>query len=231
MMNKIKLIMLFLHEYRLEDSEAAVKKFVRECTVQTILALILLIVVVFLGDLGFYTSVMICLLPAAIPYVLIKRLDSRIERIKLRLLLELPVFVNKLLLLLQAGQTLQSAMLRCADGYSEQDSHPFAKQMALVRTQLRHGFPFAQVVEDLARRCGTQEVTFFSSAVLMNYKRGGDELAASLRSLSRDLWEKRKTVVKTLGEEASAKMIFPLIVVFITVMVTVGAPALMQLNE
>ncbi|WMT39944.1 hypothetical protein RE628_21745 [Paenibacillus sp. D2_2] len=38
---------------------------------------------------------------------------------------------------------------------------------------------------------------------------------------------RRKAVSKTLGEQASAKLVFPMLLLFLIIVVMVGAPALM----
>jgi len=231
MLDKVRLKLLYLHEFREEAGEAALRRFRKACLLQTLLLLLAAAVLIITsGGIGIGSTIAVLATPLLWPVLLVRRLDARIAESKLQLLVELPVFVNKLLLYLQSGQTLHNALLRCADSYTDDDPHPLARQLALVKYQLRHSAPFAQAIEGLARRCALQEMTFFTSAILMNYRRGGDELVSALRLLSRDLWEKRKAAVKTLGEQASSKMVFPLVLIFAAIMAAVGAPAMMQMN-
>jgi tight adherence protein C len=64
----------------------------------------------------------------------------------------------------------------------------------------------------------------------MNYRRGGELFVMSLRSLNRDLWEKRKAMTRILGEEASSKLIFPMLLILLAVMIIVAAPAVMLMD-
>lgn len=230
LMDKLRLRMLLLHEFRHQESDKALKAFLRSCGLQSFIILLLVGMVVLLGDLPLWLSLFMVFVPILYVFLLVKRLDQQIARMKLSYLLELPLFVNKLLLLLQSGIPLHAAFLRTASSYSDQDQHPLARQMNITLKQLQNHYPFAQVLEELSRRCAAQEITYFTTSLLMNYRRGGEELTASLRTLSRELWDRRKNAVKTLGEEASAKMVFPLMLIFIAVMLAVGAPAIMQLN-
>ncbi|MNW00625.1 hypothetical protein D3C71_1961440 [compost metagenome] len=70
----------------------------------------------------------------------------------------------------------------------------------------------------------------FSTNVLMNFKRGGSDFAYSLEELSHTLWERRKAAARTIGEEASAKMVFPMVLLFCTVMLIVAAPAVLSMQ-
>lgn len=234
--NRLRMRMLFLHEYRQEESEAALRAFVRKTAVQTGLVLVLLAMLAVVGEFGPAPSVAIVLLAGLYPLLKIRQLDQTINARKRLILLELPVFVNKLQLMLQAGLTLHAAFLRAAEAeMGDVDDggkrvHPFARQLFIAASQLRNASPLSQVLEQLSRRCSMQEVTFFATALQMNAKRGGDELAAALGLMSRELWEKRKNAVRTLAEEASAKMLFPLMVIFLAVLIAAGAPAILLLN-
>jgi tight adherence protein C len=63
--------------------------------------------------------------------------------------------------------------------------------------------------------------------VLLNYRRGGDDFVVALRELTRNLWEKRKALARTMGEEASSKLVFPMVITFGIVMVIVATPAIL----
>jgi tight adherence protein C len=92
------------------------------------------------------------------------------------------------------------------------------------------GYSFQQAFENFSKRCAVQEVSIFTTTVLLNYRRGGADFVLSLRDLSRMLWEKRKAISRTHGEQASSKLVFPMVVIFLIVIVLVGTPALMMLK-
>ncbi|MOA13367.1 Bacterial type II secretion system protein F domain protein [compost metagenome] len=144
---------------------------------------------------------------------------------KQEITMELPEFLNKLILLVNAGETVQKALIRCVKQNEDADSSLY-HQLRMVAAELENGYSFHQSIEDFSKRCGVQEATVFSTTLLLNYNRGGEEFVTSLREISRDLWEKRKNITKTLGEQASSKMLFPMIFIFLVIMVIVGYPAL-----
>nr|WP_249866162.1 type II secretion system F family protein [Paenibacillus konkukensis] len=102
--------------------------------------------------------------------------------------------------------------------------------MAVAAHEIRMNGSFAKAMEDFNKRCGVQEVSLFTTTLLLNYKRGGDELVMSLKELSVTLWDKRKSLAKTLGEEASSKMVFPMVLIFMVVMIIVAAPAILTMG-
>lgn len=164
-------------------------------------------------------------LAAAIPYVMLQELEKKNQRIKREITMELPEFLNKLILLVNAGETVQKALLRCVKQKNDEDNALY-KQLRVVAAELENGYSFHQSIEEFSKRCGVQEATIFSTTLLLNYNKGGQEFVMSLREISRDLWEKRKNTTKTLGEQASSKMLFPMMFIFLVIMVIVGYPAL-----
>lgn len=162
-----------------------------------------------------------------IPLIQMQELEKKVKKMKQEITMELPEFLNKLILLVNAGETVQKALIRCAKQKRSGDkTNALYDQLAMVAAELENGYSFHQSIEDFSKRCGVQEATIFSTSMLLNYNRGGEEFVASLREISRDLWEKRKSITKTLGEQASSKMLFPMVFVFLVIMVIVGFPAL-----
>ena len=160
-----------------------------------------------------------------IPTFLINQLSMMEKERKQKILLELPEFVNKIILLVNAGETVQQALIRCVE-LKEGDDSPLYKELRDSVNRLTSNEPFAQVMNELSKKCAIQEVAIFTTTILLNYRKGGQDLILSLRELSQSLWEKRKNISKTKGEEASSKLVFPLILIFVAVMIIVGYPAI-----
>ncbi|WP_062354510.1 type II secretion system F family protein [Bacillus kwashiorkori] len=161
-----------------------------------------------------------------IPMMMIRNLTEQERRRKDEIIAELPEYVNKVILLVNAGETIQQAMIRSAFMNKEKQNHPLYKELMEAMNKLQSNHPFHQVLNDLSKRCGIQEVSIFTTTVLLNYRKGGQDLILALRELSGTLWEKRKAISKIKGEEASSKLVFPLILIFISVMIIIGFPAL-----
>ncbi|MCR8631864.1 type II secretion system F family protein [Paenibacillus radicis (ex Xue et al. 2023)] len=171
-----------------------------------------------------------CCLNALLPFIFYKELAVRLQKKKRQMLLELPEVVNLIVLLVNAGETLQKALMRCMERKSDIEASPLLTELAKAAYEIQMNASFTKSMEDFNKRCGVQEVSLFTTTLLLNYKRGGDELVMSLKELSSSLWEKRKSLAKTLGEEASSKMVFPMVVIFMVVMVVVAAPAIMTMG-
>ncbi len=175
----------------------------------------------------FLSIIIICLTPL----IWIRELDNKIKKNRQFIIIELPEFINKLTLLINAGETVQQAIVRCVEQKKHQKDHPLYKELIKVTDDISTGYSFPVALDNLSKRCGMQEVAFFSTTVLMNYRRGGEEFVVALRELSRELWEKRKALTRTLGEETSAKLVFPMMIVFLVLMVIIATPAILLMND
>lgn len=175
------------------------------------------------GDLTLFIAGMVFTI--MIPFVLIQKLSNEEKERKDQILTELPEVVNKIILLVNAGETVQRALVHCVSSTKDKNS-PLYKELRDTVNKLTSNEPFHQVMNDLSKKVGIQEVSIFTTTILLNYRKGGQDLILALRELSQDLWEKRKNISKTKGEEASSKLVFPLILIFIAVMIIVGYPAI-----
>lgn len=165
-----------------------------------------------------------------LPFLLYKELAGQLRKKKRQMLLELPEMLNQIVLLVNAGETVQKALQRCIENKPNIERSPLLTELAIAAHDIRMNTSFNKAMEDFNKRCGLQEISLFTTTLLLNYKRGGDELVVSLKELSSTLWEKRKSLAKTLGEEASSKMVFPMVLIFLVVMVVVAAPAILLMN-
>lgn len=168
-------------------------------------------------------------LSVIVPMALINDLYRKVQRREQALVMELPELLNKIILLVGAGSTVQQAIKLCLER-RQGGEHPLYRELMQMHREWEGGDSFQQSMEGFSRRCGIQEVSAFTTAVLLNYRRGGQDFALALRDLSHALWEKRKAVSKTLGEQASAKLVFPMALLFIVLLILVGAPAFMMMD-
>lgn len=151
-----------------------------------------------------------------------------VERRKQTIILELPEILSKLMLLVGAGETVLQALARCLEG--KDAGQPLYKEWARVVEALRNGESFGTAAERFNRSCAVQEVSIFTTVLLLNYRRGGEHFVLALRELSYTLWDKRKAVARSRGEEASSKLVFPLVGILLVLMVFVAAPAMLLMS-
>jgi len=154
---------------------------------------------------------------------------KKLERRKKAIIAGLPDRMSKLMLLVSAGETVQRAFVRCLDEI-ESMNHPLDKEWAAAVAALNNGQSFSVVLERFNRSCAVQEASLFTTVMLLNYRKGGEHFVLAVRELSYSLWEKRKGLARISGEEASSKLVFPLVGVMFIMMVIVAAPAVLLMS-
>ncbi|RAI86175.1 type II secretion system protein F (GspF) [Paenibacillus pabuli] len=181
------------------------------------------------GDMGLGGMVGGLALGVALPFALYKDLNTKVQRRDQDILMELPELLNRIVLLVGAGETVQRAIVHCVASQGERN-HPLYNELRKMVGDWNNGYSFQQAFEQFSRRCGVQEVTIFTTTVLLNFRRGGGDFVLALRDLSHVLWEKRKAVSRAKGEQASSKLVFPMVLIFFSIVVMIGAPAFMMMN-
>lgn len=156
-------------------------------------------------------------------------LQERIKRRRALIQIDFPDFINKLALLINAGMTVPKAWEKIV--LDNKKERPLYEELQMAIKDIGAGKPENKAYEDFAKRCRTPEITKFVTVVLQNVKKGTGDLVSILRVQSNECWELRKSAAKRLGEEASTKMLFPMMIVFIAILIIVAAPAILAMKE
>jgi len=158
-----------------------------------------------------------------------KGLFSRAEKRKLSIKIDFPDFVNKLVLLINAGMTISRAWEKIASDTSKKS--PLYIELKHTLQEIKGGKPEHSAYEEFAKRCRIPEITRFVSVVLQNIKKGNSEIVPVLRVFAMECWEMRKSTARRYGEEASTKMLLPLMLMFLAILLIVGTPAVLALRS
>lgn len=216
-----------------KEADGFVRTFVADLILKVLLVNLLLSAVGAAADEQLFMLAAGAVLSAAIVLLAFARIKRAMVRRKQLILLELPEVLNKVTLLVNAGETVSGALSKCVEQAEQNEakrSHPLIRELACAVNRIKNNDPLQTVLEDLGKRCGVPEASLFTTTLLLNYRRGGEHFVLTMRGLSLELWEKRKTVVRELAEEASAKLVFPMVLVFLVVTAVVAAPAIMTFN-
>jgi tight adherence protein C len=176
---------------------------------------------------GATLSVLALLLAAGMPFFVDNSLNDAIKKRRLEIRMEFPEFVNKLTLLVNAGMTISHAWKKIVDD-NKKDTALY-REMGHAMAEISAGKPEAVAYEELARRCNIKEVTKVVSIIIINLKRGGTEVVMSLKQQGDECWEMRKAAARQLGEEASTKILFPLMIMFMGIIIIVATPAVLAI--
>jgi len=161
-------------------------------------------------------------------YITDKQLDKQIKERKQKMQIEFPEFLNKLVLLVDAGLSVQVALRKIIR--DNKKINPLYTELGYTLNDINSGKSEAEAFELFARRCCIHEITAFTAALLQNIKKGNREFVPILRVQAVSCWENRKNIARKLGEEASTKLVFPMIITFIAILIMAVTPALFQIN-
>ena len=158
-------------------------------------------------------------------------LHARLEQQRKQMKREYPDIVHKLALYLGAGMTVQGAFQKIALDYEQYKaaggirSSPVCEQMLHTWRELKSGVSESVAYERFGRRTGLQEYIRLSTLMAQNLKKGSSSLLERLREEADKALAERLQSGKRLGEEASTKLLVPMVMMLAVVMIMVILPA------
>lgn len=160
-----------------------------------------------------------------------KDLHTELEQQRKCMKREYPDIVHKLALYIGAGMTMQGAFQKVAGDYERGRSaerardSPICEQMLFTCRELKSGVSEGAAYERFGKRTGIQEYIRLSTLMTQNLKKGSGSLLSRLREEADKALAERIQAGKKLGEEASTKLLLPMIMMLGVVMVMVILPA------
>ena len=142
-----------------------------------------------------------------------------------------PDIIQKLVLFLRAGFTIRKAMEKIADGYLRSKEKYHAKERSayeeIVRTckEMQGGIYEAEAYERFGVRCGLSQYKVLSVLLVQNLKKGNQNLLELLEREEAVAEDERKRSAKVRGEEASTKLLLPMVLQLIVVLMILMIPA------
>lgn len=158
------------------------------------------------------------------------------EKIKRRMLLEYPEFVNKLSLLLGSGMTVLNAFARMNRMYEKvppgKREKYFPAYAALHRmlVDIENGKSQQKAYQSFGEYCKLQPYRKLVSLLLSCRQMGNRKLTERLNEEADRVFSERKHMARKLGEEAGTKMLFPMMLMMLLVMGIILIPAVLSLN-
>lgn len=153
------------------------------------------------------------------------------ELVKKEMQRDYPDIIQKLVLFLRAGFTIRKAMEKIADGYLRSKEKYHAKERSayeeIVRTckEMQGGIYEAEAYERFGVRCGLSQYKVLSVLLVQNLKKGNQNLLELLEREEAVSEDERKRSAKVRGEEASTKLLLPMVLQLIVVLMILMIPA------
>lgn len=161
-------------------------------------------------------------------YTALYEVDKKITERHQEIVLDLPDFTNKLLILSGAGLSLKAAMVKVSKEMEKDTA--FYRELKHSVYMMEHGSTAESAMDTLCVRCNMPEVRRLSSVLLQNMHSGGSDVLLALNEISRELWNNRRAAAKVAAEKAGTKLLFPMMLMLLAVIVIVAAPAVMSMG-
>lgn len=164
-----------------------------------------------------------------------KDLESKRKKHDEQMMMDYPDLVNKFTLLLGAGMTVGGAWEKIACEYIQKKEKGKIKtryayeEWCMTWYEMQNGVTESSALEQFGKRIQLLPYLKFSSLLSQNLKKGSKGLLELLEYEALDAFEDRKQMTKRLAEQASTKLLAPMMVMLGLVMVIIMVPAMMAL--
>ncbi len=144
-------------------------------------------------------------------------LRARVNQRKREIRKALPDALDMLTIGVEAGMAFESALVRVGDKWNNALTREFRRAVA----EMRVGTPRDEALRRMAERTGVQEVSTFV-AVLIQSNQLGVSIAQVLHAQAAQVRTRRRQRAEELAQQASVKMVFPLVLFIFPAMFVVA---------
>ena len=145
---------------------------------------------------------------------------------------QLPEFVNRLVLLLNAGLVLSTAFERSVEesiSFNTEENDYFNRRLKEIYTSITTANgSMHREFRSFARESGSKELMRVANIISENVSKGV-ELTSKLQNESELLWLSRKKSCEERGRLAETKLTLPLVIFLMALIVITVAPAMLEL--
>lgn len=171
----------------------------------------MIVMLVFAGTAYYYFDTLIS-----------KRILARSDE----MLSEFSDVVSKLALLTNSGMIMREAW----ELVSENGDTELYKEMKKSVEEMHNGTSEADALYRFGNRCIIPEIKKFTSTIIQGMEKGNSELSAMLQGQSAEVWRIKRQLVKRQGEQAASKLLFPMLLMFLGILVIVIIPVFANLG-
>ncbi len=158
-----------------------------------------------------------------------KDLKDKLENKKRLLKRAYPELLQMLALYTGAGLSVRNAFMKIAASGADTNS-PVYDEMLLTCREIKSGRSEEEAYSEFGNRCGLQEYIRVSAYLGQSLKRGGTDLRERLREEISGAQTERIQNCRKLTEEASTKLLLPMVMMLVVVMVMILLPAFSNMD-
>lgn len=128
--------------------------------------------------------------------------------------------ISKLTLLINAGMIVSDAWVKV----SQTGDSTIYKEMRNSVTDMQNGMSSEEAYMKFADRCMSTKIKKIMAAIIQNTSKGNSELVEYLMEQTAQCWEDKKQYLRIKGEQASGKLMLPIIIMFVGIIVMIIVP-------
>lgn len=147
-----------------------------------------------------------------------------------------PGIVSKFALLLGAGMSVSMSWERIVTVYMKQKKEWKKsirlgyEEMIITWNEIKDGIGEAKAFERYGYRTDNSAYRRFSALLIQNIQKSSSGMQNILEEEARSSLERRKNIARKYGEEASTKLLFPMLLMLLVVLVILMVPAVMAIQ-
>ena len=167
----------------------------------------------------------------AVLIVFDRRMEEKDRKRKEEMAADFTEIVTKLSLLHDAGLSIFKSWERIVSDYEARGEERYAyREMKLALEKINSGMSEAECYREFGRRCGLHQYIKLGNLLEQNLTKGTKGLKVLLRQEVDEAFEERTRHARKKGEEASTKMLVPMMIMLVVVIAIVMVPALISIN-
>lgn len=172
-----------------------------------------------------------------------RRLKERLKKRQDQMMMDFSEIVSKLSLLYEAGLSIHGAFVRILEDYenklrrtgkevnaSGDDYHYAYREMKLALEKIRSGESEGEAYAGFGKRCALQPYIKLGNLLEQNINKGAKGMQELLLKEVEDAQEERKRIARKKGEEASTRLLIPMVLMLMVVIAIITVPALISIS-
>lgn len=160
-----------------------------------------------------------------------KNLQIALKNREEQMILDYGLLINQLILYLGAGMTMRKSFIKIANDYQESGKDPpryINEEIYNLSQELESGVSESEAYENLGRRCNNRIYLKFGTLLSQNVRKGSGELIYTLKNEMIQAQEERKSRIKIQAEQATTKLLIPMVMMLGIVMIMILVPAFLS---
>lgn len=162
---------------------------------------------------------------------------KRVQKIRMEALRrEYPRLVEQMALLIGAGLTIRKAwerilyIARMPQKKGAVVSGIYLQEMQITFMEMQKGCGEKEAYDRFGKRIGEESYRRFAAILNRNLEKGTHDICRLLSAEAQEAWEQRKCDARKMGEEASMKLLFPMLSLFVLILIILLFPAVSQMQ-